>query len=148
MPHELAYWKEGKKIVCHGIYEKGHEGQVVVLDNVSFGENPDPKKYPLAFYAQPTIFTILKGTAEGYILSDQNGKEVLVPGEFNGRPSYGYLYDANEWVQWAMAHHSEKMGRKDKKVESLEGQLAMLKDILTKQGIRIVTEAQAKQLGL
>ncbi|MCX6746319.1 MAG: hypothetical protein NTX00_04900 [Candidatus Parcubacteria bacterium] len=146
--NELAYWKDGKKIECRGIYETGREGQVVVFHNAGFGEKPDLEKFPLAYHPQPTIFTILKRKKEGYILIDKSFREIFVPGEHCGNPSCGYLYDANEWAQWAMAHHSEKMGRKDKKVESLEGQLAMLKDILTKQGIRIVTEAQAKQLGL
>lgn len=148
MPHELAYWKDGKKIVCHGIYENGHEGQIVVSDNVSFGEKPDPKKWPLAFYPRPTIFTILKKTPNGYFLADQNGKEFLVPGEHCGEPSYGYLYDANEWAQWARAYHLEKIGRKDTKIEQLEAHLAMLKEILIKQGFRVITEAQAKELGL
>ena len=148
MPHELAYWKDGTKIVCEPIGENGYEGQTVVFDNAGFGEKPDLKKFPLAHYPQPTVFTILRKTEKGYILVDKSNREFLVPGEFCNRPTCSYLYDANEWAQWARAYHLEKIGRKDTKIEQLEAHLAMLKDILIKQGFRIITEAQAKQLGL
>ena len=145
---DLIYWKDGKKIECKAIYENGHEGRAVVLHNVSFGKNPDREMDPLAGYNQPAIFTILKRTDKGYILVDQDCHEFLVPGEHCGNPSCSYLYDATEWAEWAMAHHSEKMDRKDKKIEHIESQIAMLKDILIKQGFRVISEAQAKQLGL
>lgn len=42
----------------------------------------------------------------------------------------------------------EKFSRKERKIAQLEGHLELLKDILIKQGIRIVTKAQAEDLGL
>ena len=45
-------------------------------------------------------------------------------------------------------HETEKLSRKQRKIKQLEGHVELLKDILIKQGTRIVTEAQAKDLGL
>lgn len=42
----------------------------------------------------------------------------------------------------------ENFSRKQRKIEQLEGHVELLKDILIKQGARIVTEAQAEDLGL
>ena len=58
------------------------------------------------------------------------------------------LYDPQEWLTWNDLHEKEKLSRKQRKIEQLESQKELLKDILIKQGIRIVTKAQAKDLGL
>lgn len=58
------------------------------------------------------------------------------------------LYDAQEWLTWNDMREKEKFSRKQRKIEQLEGHVELLKDILIKQGARIVTEAQAEDLGL
>ena len=56
--------------------------------------------------------------------------------------------DAQEWLTWNAMHETEKLSRKQRKIEQLEGHVELLKDILIKQGTRIVTEAQARDLNL
>ena len=53
-----------------------------------------------------------------------------------------------EWLTWNDLREKEKLSRKQRKIEQLESQKELLKDILVKQGIRIVTKAQAEDLGL
>ena len=45
-------------------------------------------------------------------------------------------------------HEKEKLSRKERKIEQLQGHVDLLKDILIKQGTRIVTEKQGKDLGI
>lgn len=62
--------------------------------------------------------------------------------------SESYLYDAQEWLKWNAMRENEILSRKQRNIEQLEGHMELLKDILIKQGARIVTEEQAKDLGL
>jgi len=146
----LEFWKDGKKVEVRAIYSKGRVGQVVILDHVNYGDNPDLTKYPLAQYAQPYAFTIVE-KAEGkegyYVVVDKEGNRVVLRDEHFGA-SEPYLYDANEWLAWQRMHEREKLARKERKIEQLEGHLALLKEILTKQGIRLVSEETAKKLGI
>ena len=59
-----------------------------------------------------------------------------------------YLYDMQEWVTWNEGRIAEKLSRKEHKIELLQGQVNLLKNILVQQGIRIVTQEQAEKLGL
>lgn len=146
----LEFWKDGKKVGCEAIYGRGHVGQVVVLDHVSFGDNPNLEKYPLARYPQPYAFTIVEkveGKDGYYVVMDGDGSRIVLCDQYYGA-SEAYLYDANEWLAWQKEHAREKLARKERKIEQLEGHLALLKEILTKQGIRLVSEETAKKLGI
>lgn len=145
----LEFWQNGKKIEIEAIYGKGKVGQMVIFgQRVGWGENPDPIKQPLSQYPCPSIFTIVEkqeGEDGYYVLSDANGNRIKV--QLHGVSAY-YLYDAQEWLTWNAMHDMEKLSRKQRKIEQLEGHVGLLKDILIKQGAHIVTEAQAKDLGL
>lgn len=145
----LEFWKNGKPIRVEAIYRKGKVGQMVIFgEQVNWGENPDPTKYPLSQYSCPSIFTIVEKVegAEGYyIIRDVNGNFIKLQNESSGSH---YLFDAQEWLTWNQMHEEEKFFRKLRKIGQLEGHIDLLKDILIKQGIRTVTEAQAEKLGI
>ena len=147
----LEFWQNGKKIEVNAIYGKGKVGQMVIFgQRVDWGVNPDPTESPLSQYPCPSIFTIVEkqeGKDGYYILSDANGNRIKLQDKFYGA-SESYLYDAQEWLTWNAMHETEKLSRKQRKIEQLEGHVELLKNILIKQGTHIVTEAQAKDLGL
>lgn len=147
----LEFWQNGKKIEVKAIYGNGKVGQTVIFgQRVDWGLNTDPTKYPLSQYPCPSIFTIVEkqeGKNGYYVLNDANGNRIKVQDKFYGA-SEDYLYDAQEWLTWNALHEKEKHSRKQRKIEQLEGHVQLLKDILIKQGARIVTEAQAEDLGL
>lgn len=121
----LEFWKDGKKI-------------------------EDFVKNPLSQYSYATIFTIVEIVAgkEGYyVLSDVNGNLIKLQDEYYGA-SAEYLFDAQEWLTWNVMREEEKFSRKQRKIEQLEGHLELLKNILTNQGVRIISDTKAKALGL
>lgn len=141
----LEFYKNGKMITVYEIGDKGQVGQTVIFGNrVDWGVTPDPTKYPLSQYPCPSIFTIVEkqeGKDGYYVLSDTNGNRIKLQDD-------SYLYDAQEWLTWNAMNEKEKLFHKQKKIEQLEDHVELLKDILIKQGIHIVTEAQSKDLGL
>lgn len=144
----LEIWKDGKKIECESLCDKAKEGQVVIFGTrVDWGENPDPIKNPLSRYPYLSIFTVVEkveGEEGYYILRDVNDNFIKIQLHRNTL----YLYDAQEWVNWNAMHENEKLSRKQRKIEQLEGHIQLLKDILIKQGIRTVTQRQAKELNI
>lgn len=144
----LEFWQNGKKIEINAIYSKGNIGQMVIFgQRVDWGVNPSPTQRPLSQYSCPSIFTIVEKNEEVlgyYILSDIKGNRIKV----DLRNDSAYLYDAQEWLTWNNLRENEKFSRKQRKIEQLEGHVELLKDILIKQGVRIVTKAQAEDLGL
>lgn len=147
----LEFWQNGKKIEVKGIYDNGKVGQMVIFgQRIDLGVNPDSTKYPLSQYPCPSIFTIVEkkeGKDGYYVLSDADGNRIKVQDKYYGAYER-YLYDAKEWLTWNAMHESEKLSRKQRRIEQLEGHIELLKDILIKQGIHIVTKAQAEDLGL
>lgn len=145
----LEFCVNGKTILLHPICNKGSVGQMVILGSrVDWGNNPDPVEKPLSKYPYLSLFTIVVKTIgeDGYyILSDAKGEQIKVP--MKGY-NHGYLYDAQEWLNFNNLRETEKFARKERKISQLEGHVALLKDILIKQGIRIVTEEQVAKLGL
>ncbi len=145
----LEFCVNGKTILLHPICNKGSVGQMVILGSrVDWGNNPDPVAKPLSKYPYLSLFTIVvKATNEDgyYILSDAKGEQIKV--SMKGTDHW-YLYDAQEWLNFNHLRETEKFARKERKISQLEGHVDLLKDILVKQGIRIVTEDQAKKLGI
>jgi len=95
-----------------------------------------------------SIFTISvreEGKDGYYILSDAKGNRIKIL--FDGTQHW-YLYDAQEWLNFNDLRETEKFSRKERKISQLEGHVDLLKDILVKQGIRVVTKEQAQKLGL
>ncbi len=143
--------KDGKNTYLNPIYRTGIVGQVVILANVSFGEKPDLEKYPLAAYQQPHAFTIVKvveGAFDGYyIIEDENGKRFKITDPYRGHSS-NYLYDANQYLAWQKYHQEQKLEKNEKEKQRLQIQLDLLTKILIAQGVKVVSEETAKQLGL
>ncbi len=144
----LEYQKDGGTVKVSGIYGKGRVGQMVVLDNVQLHHT-----CPLVKYPQPHVFTIAEKIGGGerediYILVDQDGNRVLGEGSQYGEGYGGHLYDLVEWVTWMTERTKEKLARKERKIALLEAHLQLLKDILIKQGVRVVSQETAKQLGI
>lgn len=146
----LQYWKDGQEITYYPIYGLGRVGQVVVLAGVGFGANPDLAKFPLARYSQPHAFTIIErveGRDGYYVVVDEVGSRTILRDETYG-PSQNWLYDVNEWMTWQVEHAKEVVCRNEERIKELEGQLALLKDILIRQGIKVITKEQADTLGI
>lgn len=147
----LEYSLDGKKVVCEAIHGKGRVGQVVVLDHINFGQDqvrhenlPDfYERKPLAAYPMRSTFTIVEVITDNgfsYLLRDPNGKDVKVVDAW-------YLYDLTEWLAWQDGNTKERLRRKERRNELLQGQVDLLANIL-KASIRIVTQEEAEQLGL
>ena len=148
----LEFLKNGKKIEVDAIYGNGEVGQQVIYgQRYDWGANPNPKIAPLSQYPCPSIFTIVEKIEESiggyYILTDIKGNRIKLEYFFSSSGA-GALYDAQEWLTWSYMHEKEKISCKQRKIEQLEAQVELLKDVLIKQGTRIVTEAQAQELGL
>lgn len=143
----FEYCINGNTIQVNPIYQNGYVGQTVIYgQKVSFKGS---FYNPLSNYSAPSIFTIVeKNEARDgyYILIDSSGNKIKIQDMFNGASSPD-LYDAQEWLMHNNVYTNEKINRKQRKIEQLEGQVALLKDILVKQGIKIVTEEQAQLLG-
>lgn len=147
----LSYWKDGKEIILSPIGRTGVIGQIVILgEKVDWGKIPDTKEYPISLYPYLSVFTIINKNThpsdEYYILRDSEGIALIL--RFKNSGNISYLYDAQEWLKFNAIREAEKLSRKQRKIEQLEGHVDLLKDILIKQGTRIVTEKQASTLGL
>lgn len=136
----LWFWQDGKKIKIDAINGNGHKGQMVI-----YGQRIDGLTQ-ISQLPCPAIFTIFdKDEKGGYCLHDVNCNDVIVSNE-----ETSVLYDAREWLQWNnMREKAEKLSSQ-KEIELLKNNVQLLKDILIKQGggVHIVTEEQAKKLGL
>lgn len=146
----LEYWKNGERIELNAIYGKGIVGQTVILGERVCWDGIDPDEKQLSKYPYLSVFTIIdkKDGKDGYyLLKDSQNCAVILKDKHYGA-SCAYLYDLNEWLQFNEKKQEEKLSRKQRKIEQLEGHVNLLKDILVKQGIRIVTENEGKELGI
>lgn len=149
----LEFYKDGKQVAIQAIYNQGHVDQVVILDNVHYGNDPDFTKEPLAQYAQPYAFTIVEkveGKDGYYIIVDGEGTRLILRNKYAGchGASEEHLYDANEWLTWREMQKKEQLASKEQEIAQLKSHLALLKDIFTNQGVRVVSQETAKKLGI
>lgn len=132
----------------YSIHRSGKVGQMVIYgERVNWGVNPDPTKNPLSQYTCPSFFTIVEkqeGENGYYILKDAKGNSIKVTFDTTS----WLLYDLQEWLTWNDLCIKEELSCKQRQIKQLENHEKLLKDILINQGIRIVTESQAKELGL
>ena len=129
--------------MIHPISTYGKVGQTVIC----FGQKSDSK---LSQYTSPTIFTIVEkkdGKDGYYMLADSNNNTIKVQSEYYGASTCDF-YDAQKWLTWIDAENSRMSSISNKEIEKLENNVALLKEILIKQGIHIVTEEQAKNLDI
>ena len=147
----LSYWKDGKEIILPSISSEGRVGQILILgEKVDWGKGSWTLKNPLSNYSYLSVFTItLKNEHdEYYVLRDSSGKTFIVSYNVVASERVSYLYDITAWLEFNSIREAEKLSRKQRKIEQLEGHVDLLKDILIKQGTRIVTEKQANALGI
>lgn len=141
----LNFWQNGKEVGISAISGNGKVGQLIILgERIDWGLNPT--KYPLSKYPFLSTFTILEkkeGRQGSYVLKDTNGDSISLQAN-----DACCLYDLQEWLTWNAAREAEKTSNNAKKIKQLENNIELLKDILIKQGVRIVTEEQAKSLNL
>ena len=128
----------GVSVYLNGIYGKGVAGQVVVLAEKFASENG-----VFSGYAVPAVFTVDRAIADQpYVLKDEKGKEIVVPRDFGS-----YLYPIVQWFEWHRGERAVKDAASSKKIETLEGKVDLLKEILSPH-LRVITEEEAEKLGI
>jgi len=145
----LEFWDDGGKVECKPLGNRARAGQVVIMDHVQW-DDPNLEQYPLALYPCPSIFTITEKTADrnpGFMLMDGQNNLIWIPGD-RAWKTMSHLYDAAEWSAWIKAYAAHKLAAKNRKIEQLLSQTDLLKEILVRQGIHIVTQEKAKELGI
>jgi len=129
----LTYWRGGREVRCEGLYHRGHLGEIVLLDHVSFG-----KGHQLAEYELPAAFVITKvyddkeGNAWGihYQMRDVTGNLVEVDASTSG-----YFFSAEAWVKWYRDSHKEHMDRQNGYITTLTLRAKLLVGILAGQNL-------------
>ena len=141
----LEFYHHGKSHQIFSIERSGKVGQAVFYPGRKyFGKDEVPVQHPLWNYIDPCIFTIVDkiGNYNGYyLLQDSNGTSIQVP---LSSCDTRVLFDAQDWLNW----HEVRNSARDEEIKQLKHDVELLKGILTAQGFRVLTPAQAKQLGL
>lgn len=146
----LNYWKDGKEIIVPSIGRDGRVGQVLILgEKVDWKKTSFNSENPLTNYPYLSVFTIVLKNEhdEYYVLRDSHDNNFIIYWH-TFTCNVRYLYDISTWLEFNAIREAEKLSRKQRKIEQLEGHVDMLKDILIKQGARIITEKQAEELGI
>lgn len=137
----MEFYKDGKTIRLSSV-SKVRVGQALVLGCEKSGDVWKPYPLPSLFVVEEAHTDGESWTSNHYVLRDERGQTLEVGHDLS------YLYDVGEWVRWHDDRERTHLARADRKITKLEGDLELLKGILERQGCRIVTEAQAKELGL
>lgn len=134
------------------LYSKGRVGMTVVLDHVQLS-NEDP----FAKYQQPAFFTIVEDLSDErrykgiYVLQDQDGNrvstEVPAGSRFNSSIS-SCLIDVTVWAAWKAKTAEEAIASRNNTIRDLSSRLAVLKEVMASQGVRVVSNEQAVKLGI
>jgi hypothetical protein len=136
------YDRDGVKKELKPLGGKGRVGQVVVLAFVKLREAE-----PLAKYSQPSIFTIAERVGDSCRLVDSEGMSVTVK-RFHARLCLDWFYDATEFLRWNAEREEAEMWRRDQKEHNLCRSVELLTGIMERQGVRVITESQAAELGI
>jgi hypothetical protein len=141
MVDRLEYQKDGQSVRLRALHDSIEQGQQVILFNVTLSDGD-----PLSMYVQPAAFRVVSTSThrEGsLVLLDDDGNSVTTT-----MSKASWLYDTTNWGLFQYARQQELLRRKDRKIEQLDGHLSLLKDILIKQGVRVITAEQAAATGL
>ncbi len=110
----LQFLKDGKLREMSAIYDKGREGQIVILgEQVNF-KNCDSEEYPLSHYKYPSVFTICKKVEDKgvyYVLQDTCGKYFKLKSEDGGQ----YLYDIEDWIEFKFQQNNSHPNPKEER---------------------------------
>lgn len=136
------------------IWDTAQVGDIVVLDHISLNAND-----PLAPYmGAPAFFTVVKvqrdrevtpreRTVTTYTLRDTKGVETTTErGSFGC--GGGYLIRVDDWREWKAAREKEKREKMEAELKRLLHREEVLREVLTAQGVRVLTESQATALGI
>lgn len=115
-------------------------GDIVVVAHVGFNPGHWTEKYP-----QPACFTVVNGKP-GTLTLQHSGGDIIQPEQAENVRSY--LFPPQQVFDWMKAVREHDADRSEREIRILQIEKALLRDILTKQGVRVVTEAQFQQLGL
>lgn len=134
------------------LYSNGRVGMIVVLDSVFLGSDS-----PFAKYQQPAFFTIVEDQTpepryQGiYVLRDSDGNMIRTQAEDDVRGDQSispYLAEVSKWAAWMKNKVEGDRQIQDRKISTLRDRQELLKEILVAQGVRVVTDEQAKALGI
>jgi hypothetical protein len=136
----------GNPIRIRCIDTNGQKGQMVVLDKVNFKPDHTLSKYPQPayFYIANVDYVEYRGRKHvEYRMQGEEGITVTV-----SEASACYFYDAIDHAKFCAGRDKEMIRRKDRKIANQATQLAVLKEVTTSQGVRIISDSQAKELGI
>jgi hypothetical protein len=133
------------------LYSSGRVGMTVVLDRVSLSGGPFAK------YQQPAFFTIVEDlTPEerfngDYVLQDQEGNRIPTtadPEDKFATNASSYLTDVSVWSAWKADNYETALAAHKQSIHDLAVRVAILKEVMATQGVRVITNEQAKALGI
>ncbi len=136
----------GEDIGINPIYDKGQPKQMIALGGADWGKD---SVNPLSKYHTGDIFIINKvgGGAFRYRLTHvKTSKQVLISSSDSFSSSV--LYDFFEWEKFQNLKSQDLKIRDNNLIDRLKNERNLLRNILTDQGIRVITTEQAKQIGL
>jgi hypothetical protein len=124
----------------------GKVGEMVVLDHVSLGGVG-----PFAKYQQPAFFVIESvdqdphpGIKTSYTLRDTQGVVV----DTKGTDIHWFLMRVTQWDRWRSDREEQTRTDQTRKIATLRDRVELLKEIMEKQGVRVITTEQAQTLGI
>lgn len=131
------------------LYGGGRVGMMVVLDHVSLSGDS-----PFAKYQRPAFFTIVEDlTPEerfngDYILQDQEGNRIRTAQHENESNVSSYLSEVSVWLAWMANEHAKALAWRDSRIHDLSVRVAVLKEVMASQGVRVISNDQAEALGI
>ena len=129
-------------------------GDILVLDHVSLGTDDPLHRYTgrAAFFTVTEVRQVQEHTPPGdvgttYTLRDTAGVEIQTAVEpFGG--GVNYLIAVEDWREWKNQQEEKKRKALEERIRTLSDREAVLREVLTAQGVRVVTEPQAVALGI
>lgn len=116
---------------------------IVVLDFAALGSDNPFKKY-----SQPAFFTIVEDlTPEprfqgAYVLRDSEGNLI------RATDISSYLTEVSVWAAYNAERSSSTAANLDRQIHDLSVRVAVLKEVLMGQVVRVLTNEQAEKLGV
>lgn len=107
------------------VYDSAQVGQIIVLANVGGLEDDNP----FVNYPQPSFFVVkVKYDGGGYLLQDEQGKEVILPDNMAG-----YFFFARYYAEYVAAEHDRQLDQLNDQLHDLNVQYRTVRDILVER---------------
>jgi hypothetical protein len=161
---ELKFYKDGQEVVCKSVGESIRKGQILIAIgnfNEQFATHnviPNTRTFKSG-----DVFLVKDLQKDFALLECTDGRELILPlqarqmaslpKDYPGKNTnynweFRYFFDIAEYLTWKAMSDSDHLHRKNRKIEQLEGHKQLLTDIIVKQGFRVVSDSQAKELGI